>query len=445
MYQHTAVGALHNSDERCDAPKCHEDTRVAVQEEILSWINHGDVDAVPKRIKWLTGPAGTGKTAVMGTIAEICQAREDLAAAFFFASFSASTDRKSKKRFVPTLAYQLLQNRSLRRLRDRILASVKRDAAIFDKRLSDQFEELILRPLREMPPMESPCPKVILIDGLDECEAIQYHDLMAIERRQQPRSKEQDQTEILEVLLRAAEDPYFPFRIIIASRPEHVIRQFFSGPRASALSTEIFLDQKYNPDADIELFLRSRFADIRRRYSLSEPWPTDWMISALVSNASGQFIYAATVLRFVETPINPPHVQLEQILALRTDSSSNPFAVLDALYNAVLSTSPNPSLAAVWIVQQDKIRDSFKMANAARWLMESFTGETEFLFSNLASLVAVSGPASPADTPYLLRLYHKSLFDFLVDPARSRKLHVSVEDETRFTTECYLKILKSAF
>lgn len=443
LYQHTAVGALPNSDERCDAPKCHQETRVAVQEEILSWIIHGDTDRVQRKIKWLTGPAGTGKTAIMGSIAETCQVSGELAAAFFFSSFSASSDRKSKKRFIPTLAYQLLQDLRLEHVAKHILASVERDPSIFDKRLSTQLQELILRPLGESQLMERPAsyPKVILIDGLDECEANQYHDLVVMDRRQAPRSKEQDQTEILEVLLQAVQDPCFPFRIIVASRPEHAIRRFFSQETVAAHSVEIFLDNQYNPDADIELFLRSKFTDIRRRYNLLETWPTEKMIKSLVSNASGQFIYAATVLRFVETPINPPHIQLDQVLALRSDSASDPFAAMNALYTAVLSTSPNPLLAATWIVQQGKIQDHFTVAAAIRSFMESYAGETEYLFSNVASLVSIAKTGT--DSSSLLRLYHKSLLDFLLEPARSGNLYVTMEDEARFSTSCYVRVLKS--
>ncbi|KAJ2911291.1 hypothetical protein MD484_g9123, partial [Candolleomyces efflorescens] len=34
--------AIHDSAERCDAPKCHKDTRVAVQDDLYDWILNGD-------------------------------------------------------------------------------------------------------------------------------------------------------------------------------------------------------------------------------------------------------------------------------------------------------------------------------------------------------------------------------------------------------------------
>ncbi|KAJ2929898.1 hypothetical protein H1R20_g7196, partial [Candolleomyces eurysporus] len=49
-----AAGVIHNSAERCDTPKCHPNTRVAVQDNLYSWIVNGDVESdQPKKIKWV--------------------------------------------------------------------------------------------------------------------------------------------------------------------------------------------------------------------------------------------------------------------------------------------------------------------------------------------------------------------------------------------------------
>ena len=46
LCSHTAVGAIHNSADQVDAPKCHEETRKAVQEDIFSWMTHGTANEV---------------------------------------------------------------------------------------------------------------------------------------------------------------------------------------------------------------------------------------------------------------------------------------------------------------------------------------------------------------------------------------------------------------
>ncbi|RXW15851.1 hypothetical protein EST38_g10009 [Candolleomyces aberdarensis] len=336
LREHIAAGALHNSDERCDAPKCHPETRVAVQDEVVGWICDGDSDDEPKEIMWVTGPAGSGKTAIMGSVADTCQRKGILGATHFFSSFSGSANRRSKRFLVPTLAYQFVQHKAMTQVADRILSAVEHNPAVFDHKLEVQFDQLILEPLRACQEGRSTWPKVIIIDGLDECEAVQYHD--EAQSNAPRRSKEDDQIEILSVLKIAASDPDFPFRIVIASRPEHAIKRFFAGV-AKSLTRELFLDAKYNPDADMELFLESKFASIRRRCHLPSSWPNEDVRGTLIANASGQFIYVATVGRFMEESAGDPDQLLSQVLQLpRIKACANPLAPLDALYTHIINS-----------------------------------------------------------------------------------------------------------
>ncbi|KAJ2930604.1 hypothetical protein H1R20_g6492, partial [Candolleomyces eurysporus] len=211
-----AAGALHDSAERCDAPKYYPETRVAVQREIYSWIVHGDPDPLAAQkmvnIKWVTGPAGTGKSAIMQSVADTCKQDGILAVTFFFASY-ASPDRRRKTAFIPTLAYQLAQH--LPALKDPVAQAIRDNPLLFKKTLRVQMEALILTPLRQVA-VESKVPGVVLVDGVDECEAEQYFDsdVSPVSPRageSNKRTNDQDQSEILEVLRKAALDPAFPF------------------------------------------------------------------------------------------------------------------------------------------------------------------------------------------------------------------------------------------
>ncbi|KAJ2932132.1 hypothetical protein H1R20_g4964, partial [Candolleomyces eurysporus] len=350
LREHIAAGALHNSAERCDAPKCHPETRVAVQDEVVGWICDGNSDDEPKEIMWVTGPAGSGKTAIMGSVADTCQAKGILAGTHFFSSFSESANRRSKQYFVPTLAYQLVQHKTLSQVAEQILSAIEHNPAVFEQKLEVQLDQLILEPLRacQNHPERPEWPKVILIDGLDECEADQYYDTA---RSNAPlRSKEEDQTEILSVLKKAARNPNFPFRIVIASRPEHAIKHFFANV-ANSMTRELFLDEKYNPDADMALFLDSKFANIRRQCHLPSSWPSQHIRQTLIANASGQFIYVATVGRFVEVSNGNPDELLEQVLRLPgiNLASTNPLAPLDTLYTHILNSSQDSYLSTLWL------------------------------------------------------------------------------------------------
>ncbi|KAJ2916245.1 hypothetical protein MD484_g4160, partial [Candolleomyces efflorescens] len=443
LREHIAAGAMHDSAERCDAPKCHPETRVAVQDEIVSWVLHGNDEQEPKKILWVTGPAGGGKTAIMGSTANTCQKMGLLACGFFFSSFAGSVNRRTKRCLIPTLAYQLLQHDALADVGDRILSSIERDPVIFERQLEVQLERLLLQPLRESR-RDAKWPKVIVIDGLDECEG-QLHGDLVRSHQEAAHTKEADQTEILTTLLKAANDPSFPFQIIIASRSEPTIQSFFTGP-AKHTTRKIFLDEKYNPDTDMLLFLESKFAEIRRRYELPASWPSDDAKQRLVRSASGQFIYVATAMRFIAGSSGPPHELLDQVMSLRhRDVSAKPFAPLDALYTHILNSSPNPLLTTRWLslifctgpLFVHQVSGNPSSARSVQLFLESSPGEASYVFRNLHSLVSIP-PNDDQTSPY--SLFHKSLADFLKAPSRCGSLYV--EDPCGLYCARYLQIWK---
>ncbi|KAJ2928717.1 hypothetical protein H1R20_g8422, partial [Candolleomyces eurysporus] len=449
-----AASAIHDSAERCDAPKCHPDTRVAVQDDLYSWIVDGDGESDrPRKIKWVTGPAGTGKTAVMGSLSGRCKSDGVLAATFFFASWSASIGRRRKTALVTTIAHQLVRYDS--DLRDEISKAVEANSDIFDKNLHTQMEVLILGPLQELQrhPERPGLRGAIIVDGLDECEAEQYHDTTATgskSRSLSPRTNDQDQLEILQVLLKASLDPSFPFRIIIASRPERVFREFFDPENSpTPFAQKLDLHEDYNADADITLFLEAQFNRLRRRHGLLSSWPPPGAIQTLVKNASGQFIYAATVIRFLDSGHRePPKALLQAILkmnATRT-TTSNPLKQLDALYSHILESSPDPPLSIRWIQIIDwfstgsiqSIR-TLSVASTVNLLLQTDyeSNEAEHLLGNLHSLIRIPPPRDQATTRY--DFYHKSLIDFLEDEGRCGKLYVEWKNVQPFLWDRFIR------
>ncbi|KAF5323178.1 hypothetical protein D9619_013733 [Psilocybe cf. subviscida] len=68
---------MHNSGERFDAPTCHEETRIALQEDLLGWADEL-VNDLNNLVTWLYGPAGSGKSAIAQTVAQKLHARGSL-------------------------------------------------------------------------------------------------------------------------------------------------------------------------------------------------------------------------------------------------------------------------------------------------------------------------------------------------------------------------------
>ncbi|KAJ2928675.1 hypothetical protein H1R20_g8419, partial [Candolleomyces eurysporus] len=441
-----AAGAIHDSRERCDAPKCHPDTRVAVQDDLYSWIVDDDGESEhPKKIKWVTGPAGSGKTAVMGSLADRCAANGHLGATFFFASWSASIGRRRKTAFVTTIAHQLAQHRE--ELKKAISTAIEKNPGIFEKNLHVQMEILILSPVREAVCQSdgTGLQGAIIIDGLDECEAEQYHDTTTTGPRGKPaRTNAQDQLEILQVLQAASSDPSFPFRLLIASRPERVFREFFDPENnPTLLAQKLDLHEDYNADADITLFLEAQFNQIRRRHHLPLSWPPQGTIQILVEKASGQFIYASTVLRFLDMGHQePPKVLLEAILKMEATRkpASNPLEQLDALYMHILGSSPNPPLSIRWIRAISWMSIVGASALNVNMLLQTDpeSNEAEHLLGNLHSLIQIP-PSDRATAGY--NFYHRSLLDFLRDPDRCGEW--SLDDISEFIWDRFIRACTS--
>jgi hypothetical protein len=386
----------------------------------------------------------------MGSLADRCAANGVLGATFFFASWSASIGRRRKTAFITTIAHQLAQHRD--DLQTAISTALEKNVGVFEKNLRVQMEVLVLSPLREVvrqsdhPPLRG----AIIIDGLDECEAEQYHDTSTTGRRGRPeRTNAEDQLEILQVLQAASSDPSFPFRILIASRPERVFRQFFDPENnPTAFAKKVDLHEDHNANADITLFLEAEFNRLRRQYNLPPSWLPPNAVEVLVNKASGQFIYAVTVIRYLDRGHrDPPKTLLEAVLGMEVTTTSNPLEHLDALYSHILNSSLDPPLSVRWVYSIQRLSVSLldSYASNIHLLLQTDpqSNEAEHLLGNLHSLIRIPPPSNQANTKY--DFYHKSLFDFLGEPSRCGKLYVERNEVDLFLWNGFVRACASGF
>jgi hypothetical protein len=151
------------------------------------------------------------------------------------------------------------------------------------------------------------------------------------------------------------------------------------------------------------------------------------IIDLLVQRSSGQFIYAATVLKFVGADLCNPMKQLA--LVLKPDPTA--FSDLDQLYTQILSVYPS----AVDIVQVLGIIVAFTKGDLTPVVIEDILemeeGEVKLVLQGLSSLIAFEGDengeyltgniVSNVGRPYFL---HASFGDFLRDSSRSGPFYV---------------------
>jgi len=408
----TAPSAFYDYGHQFDVPRCHENTRVAVLEKIYDWVDL--VIEIKAFIMWLYGAAGAGKSAIARTMAEKLHSRQQLLATFFFSR--ADSARNHIKSVIATLAYNITL--SVPESYHIITATIEKDPHIFHRPSAHQFEHLILGPLHQLSLQGVAYPTVIVIDGLDEC------------------LNHEERTILLHVFAKATGHSV-PLKFLITSRPEVPIARVFNATPVVEVSARHSLDDEPESMEDVEYFLSAKFDEIKRTHPskchISQDWPSSQAKTDLLQKSSGQFIYPATIIRYISSPRHNPMLRLDVVLRLRPLSGESPFAQLDALYKYILLSCENVELALrnigmCLLSTQTMVApwDSSNLpseittpANTER-ILGLHPGDVQCGLEDLGSLIEYKGDHIE------LRVLHASLFDFLSDPIRFSGLPFSL-------------------
>ena len=378
---------------------------------------------------WLYGPAGAGKTAILQAIAEfLCilpESGQNFGGSFFFSRGRKGLDQGQF--LFSTIAYQLALNvPGLRRHVNRI---VELNPTLLTKSMGVQLQTLIVDAFQNL----SPLPQrsyLVIIDGLDEC-----HDKAT-------------QQLILRLLCETITFHKLPLRFLIGSRPESHIRDGFDQQSLYTITQRVVLDETFDPGRDIRLFLQDGFAKICANNSIlshvEQPWPGEGIIDLLVQRSSGQFIYAATVLKFVGADFCSPTKQLA--LVLKPDPTA--FSDLDQLYTQILSVYPS----TVNIVQVLGIIIAFNEKNlpvVIEDILGMEEGELKLVLRGLSSLMDENEEngeclSKEGDMLSIPDFAHASFSDYLFDSSRSGPFHVNRHEyETQITIRSFAFIMQS--
>lgn len=371
----------------------------------MDWV--GNVNR-QTRFLWLYGPAGSGKSAIEQTIAELCYQEKSLAASFFFSRNIAG--RNEMTFLITTIVGQLIE--SIPEIREHVGIALFNNPSLSSRSLEVQMDALVVKPFeavistsKDEPRIDSMHirPNVIVLDGLDEC------------------NDPESQRYILKVLTNAVDNHSIPFSFILASRPEQYIRDAFDGTLLDSLTTRLVLDNKYHPDNDIRTFLQSRFRDIKDRHPsrahLPASWPSREEVQRLIEKSSGQFIFASTVIKFIDSHQHWPPDRLNIISQISPCGKTTPFARMDSLYIYILeSASDNIEtaleiLTALLFLRHQDLQLTPRFVGSFLSLRE---GEIFTVLSDLHSIIHL-----PSTQEEELRLFHASLGDFLTDHSRS--------------------------
>ncbi|KAF9450249.1 hypothetical protein P691DRAFT_726359 [Macrolepiota fuliginosa MF-IS2] len=107
LLEYIMRGAKFDSSDRDPPPRCHPGTRTTIIDKIHHWLEDPHPE---KKLLWLRGLAGVGKSAIVQTLAEKLSEQGRLGASLFFSRPNGRTD---PRQVFPTLAYQFaVQNPS---------------------------------------------------------------------------------------------------------------------------------------------------------------------------------------------------------------------------------------------------------------------------------------------------------------------------------------------
>jgi len=371
-------------------------------------------DPNSKCIFWLNGMAGTGKSTISRTIARELAEKKRLAASFFFTR--GKKDISHSRMFFTTIAAQLAI--SLPVLRASISDAIDNNADIFQQGLREQWNQLILNPLKSAPTQS--IQLVVVIDALDECDSMQDIQL------------------ILQLIAEAKDLDTVRIKIFLTSRPEIPIFDGFCQLSGEAYQDFILHNIPLDTvNEDISTFFRQKLSPLKAKHGLGTPWPDELVIEQLVERAAGLFIYAATTPRFIQGGIYGPEEQLSLILST-AKSSRSATAHLDGIYTTLLQHS---AFGKCDDQEPEQLVRRFRQVVGSIVVMFNTMAAIDLAKLLQIPFRVVSGTLGslrsvlsvPENESQPVRLFHLSFRDFLQDSQRCRDERFQIDEKERHT------------
>jgi len=401
-----------------------EETRVELVAELDDW-EKSSVDA--PTMKWVVGGAGEGKTALLLTFADLCKRHKRSVGTFFASNRIANCSDGS--RIVATLAVQLMQ--SLPSTAKYIDKALRQDPHILSKGREVQMKALIVEPIKRIAMVTrflstitfglKSYPTLIVIDGLDEVTG------------------KDAQTDIIKIIGNTMKDIRLPLRFLVASRPEPHIVEAVQSLRSRFLEDCIsIMDLRKDilVHRDIRRYFKIKFEEIRAKDDyLPLDWPGEDVIDQLVDKASGQFIYATTVMPYIMFEYHSPDERLAIIRGLlATPPGDKPYHNLDELYSHIVRNATRGGDILKILALLITINQLISTANASAGTFAQLCsplklgeilglkqGEVRRCLTDMHSVVNVG------DDKRDIQIYHKSFPDFLLDHSRSKEFAIDLQ------------------
>jgi hypothetical protein len=271
---------------------------------------------------------------------------------------------------------------------------------------------------------------VVVLDGLDECA---NHSV---------------QQTVLRLFINAIRNHQLPIRSLIISRPEPHLREILDTEETRIFCRHSVLAADPAAFEDIKIYLRDEFSRIYSEHTsrgteLGVVWPSLETVEHLAEKSSGTFIYATTVVRFIDDEYSHPLDRLASVLHLDPRST----APLDDLYTEIISVVPQEPqkllrlLHAIWqgTVDFDFTTDP----EETDMLFDIRPGACRLALRGLHSIFMVPPPRPRFGWLNYIHPLHASLAEYLADERRSGQWCVARQWLQSDYLHCAIRVLSS--
>ena len=289
-------------------------------------------------------------------------------------------------------------------LRQYVNRIMELDPTLHTKSINVQLPGLIVNAFQLLSSLPQ-CSYLFIIDGLDECHEKATQQL------------------ILRLLCETISVHKLPLRFLIGSRPEFHIRDSFDQESLYTVTRRVLLDETFNPAKDIQVFLQ-------------EPWPEEGIIDLLVQRSSGQFIYAAVVLKFVGADFCSPTKQLALVLKPNPTASST---------NCILKSIYPSGVVNIVQVLGIIIASDQNLLEVIEDILGMEEGELRLVLRGLSSLMDENEEVihKGSFVTVIPQFAHASFGEYLSDSSRSGPFYVNRQEyENQVTIRSFALIMQ---
>jgi len=202
---------------------------------------------------------------------------------------------------------------------------------------------------------------------------------------------------------------------------------------------------------DIRRYFKVKFEEIRAKDTyLPQDWPGEDVVDQLVDKASGQFIYATTIMPYIMFEYRSPEERLAVIRGLlEKPPGDEPYQNLDELYSLIVRNANRQAdmlqiMALIITINRliataNAPADDFAQLCSPQKLGDILglvKGDVRRCLLDMHSVVNIG------DDYRDIQIYHKSFPDFLLDPSRSKEFNIKIEDDMH--DRVYLHLIRTS-